>query len=206
MRKAVVASLGLCVLLAFAGCLGKGRPQPVYMRLKLTEAVNCDQSEEASSRDRFVVAVKELTCLPGLERQSVLMADGPVLQPSTSWYWEAPPAEIMGQALANGLGCQAEYNVVYPYRPMVRRDAVLSGHVTSFEVIEGEDRFAMALRLDLWGEEGRRLEASRIFRAATDVERMKPQGVAEAADRALDVMLEDILQWLKSRRSGAGTG
>ncbi len=202
MRKAIRFAMLVCGACMLAGCLGKAGPEPVYMRLELTEAKHCKTARPTEFNGVLLIAVKELTGLPGLERQSVLLSDGQVLQPSTTWYWEAPPAQIMGQALANGLGCHENYSVIYPYRPMVRRDAVLSGHVTSFDVDKREQEFSMALRLDLWSEDGRTLLATESFQAQTPVGSMNPKRVTRAADQAMLATLQDALQWLKTATSG----
>ncbi len=201
MRKAIRFAMLVCGACMLAGCLGKAGPDPVYMRLELTEPLNCRTAKPTENHGVLLVAVKELSCLPGLERQSVLLSDGQVLQPSTTWYWEAPPAQIVGQALANGLGCQGKYGVIYPYRPMVRRDAVLLGHVMSFEVDKKEEGFSMALRLDLWSGDGRTLLATENFQTRAPVRSMSPQGVIRAADQAMQAMLQDVLEWLNTAKS-----
>jgi len=184
------------------GCFGGPGPAEKYLRLSLDTqgALKDARMADSDNGNRLVLAVKELAQLPALDRTAVLLADGSVLTPSTTWYWEGTPADVLAQALVHGLSRSPTYKVVWPYRPRVSRKALVSGRVLSFEVhSRGERFFTLAFHLDLWDAQGKIWLAGKTFQGKQEIQDFNAGTVAEAASRTVSGAVQDAMGWLESQ-------
>ncbi|MDY7001572.1 MAG: ABC-type transport auxiliary lipoprotein family protein, partial [Thermodesulfobacteriota bacterium] len=195
-----LAACALAFLCLAYGCFGGSGPAEKYLRLSLETQNAREQAQTADGDGRLVLAVKELAGLPALDRTAVLLADGPVLTPSTTWYWEGTPADVLTQALVHGLSRSSTYRVVWPYRPRVSRKAQVSGRVLSFEVHPGGERFfTLAFHLDLWDAQGKIWLAGKTFQGKQETQGLSAKTVAEAASQAVSSAVRDAVGWLESQ-------
>ncbi|WP_432738577.1 hypothetical protein [Maridesulfovibrio sp. FT414] len=199
-RKLILcAFLGASVVLS--GCIGGKSVELSYLRVghNLGCGPGCEKVKSGVPR----LALKRFTSLPSLDRETVIIANGPVLKPDYRWNWEGTPAEVFDQAAGPALGCMNSYEVVTPYRPGLERSLVLSGEITSFELQrDGGDRFIASVRFSLWDSEGRVLLARRKITSEAPVGTMDGHGIATAAQQAVGKVLDDAVQWI----DGLGEG
>jgi len=197
-----LVTCALAFLCLAYGCFGGPGPAEKYLRLSPgAQDVRKDaQAADSDSDGRLTLAIKEMTGLPALDRTAVLLADGPVLTPSTTWYWEGTPADVLAQALVDGLSRSSAYRVVWPYRPRVSRKAQVSGRVLSFEVRPGGGRFfTLAFHLDLWDAQGKMWLAGKTFQGRREIQGFSAGTVAEAASLAVASAVQDAVAWLESQ-------
>jgi len=193
--------LALVPVLCLGGCMG---PAPVeeILRLPLAGCLGCNETHD-SPDSRPIIAIKDVTCLPALDRAAVLFAQGNVLSPNTQWYWEGTPAEVVSRSLASCLDCSDRFKAVWPYRPRLKHDAQLHGRILSFEVrLDGENRFELVMDLELWNRRGSEMLLSRTFSAEAPLLGSSASDVAQAADSALAVVVDKATLWLEEEAVG----
>jgi ABC-type uncharacterized transport system auxiliary subunit len=205
MSRTIFCSLA-CICLATVltlGCMGKPGPGESFLRLEYAGLHQCEQTPEKSGIRP--IAIRNISCLPNLDRTAVMFADGNVLRPSQAWYWEGAPSEIFTQYLIGGLTCSSEFRVVWPYKPRVAHDAVLSGRIESFEVQRSPQLgFRIVVYLDVWGPVARKWKAGKSFTTVVPMQMITEANVAKAANKALVQVLDDILRWLDNEVAQAG--
>ncbi len=193
--------LALTLCLALGGCMGKP-PTPEFLRLGMDDPQLCDEAQQHKKTGCMVLAMKPVTSLPGMDRTAVSVVRGQVMTPSTVWYWEGSPAELLDQAMVRALTCSADIKAVWPYRPRVAHEALLTGRVLAFEVDEAAARvFRIRLRLDLWSPRGNSWLEGRDFVAEAPVAALKGQDIALAAGRAVADVQAQALAWLRGCRA-----
>ncbi|MEF3698331.1 ABC-type transport auxiliary lipoprotein family protein [Desulfolutivibrio sp.] len=190
-------------LLLMAGCLGSAPPVEHYLRVEAATA-GCDKGAgHATATPGVVVAYMDLTALDNLDRPAVLVANGSVLAPSTRWYWEGAPQDVMGGGIIRAVNCQPGVAGVLKYRPRVEHQAVLSGNVTAFNVQRKNGlRFVAGVRLELWTKDARRLVGSRDFAVETPIASETPEAIADAASRAVSRIAAEAVAWLTAGMGG----
>ena len=199
----------ICVLTLLSlayGCFGGPGPVQKYLRLSLeTREAGHGHAPATGIKDpdeKLILALKELTELPALNRTAVLLAQGSVLTPSTTWYWEGTPAEVLSQALVHGLSRSQTYNVAWPYRPRVFRSAQVSGRVLAFEVHSGgtgrKRFFTLTFHLDLWDAHGKMWLGGKTFHGKQEIQGFSPELVTVAASRAVAATVQEAIGWLES--------
>ncbi len=191
------AALTVLACLCLTACLGKAPPPEEYLRL--------GQSREACGnvpvKDGVVLAMKPFKAPDNLNRQAVLLARGRVLSPSMRWYWEASPELLAGEAVAADVACLDGFAGAAPYRSRLDHDAGLTGTLSAFNLQEeGGTRFVIALRLELWSANYKRLLASTVIESARPVAAMDAQSVADAASGALAEAASKAGAWLEAAR------
>lgn len=194
MMRAIAAALALTIVISLAGCFGGTAPVEEFLRVGNTSRGEC------VSGGGTVLALKDFTSLPALDRSAVLFAKERVVAPNTVWYWEGTPAELVAQAVAQGVGCYESCAVIYPYRPRIERNGQLHGRVESFEVhVAGERRFRVAFSLELWDRQGRALLARNVFTATKVISRSGANATAAAAAAALDTAVVEAAAWVDGK-------
>lgn len=195
--RTTVISACLAGLFLLTGCLGSVPPVERYLRVE-TVATGCAEGRaNAAAAKPVVVAVMELTALDNLDRPAVLVADGNVLVPSTRWYWEGAPQDVVGAGIIRAVNCLPDVAGVLKYRPRVEHQAVLAGSVTAFNVQRKNGlRFVAGVRLEIWTKDARRLVASREFRAEIPVASETPEAIADAASQAVSDIAAAAADWL----------
>lgn len=191
----------LVMAAGLAGCLGSVPPVEQYLRVQAVGAPCGGETPVPRDAARGVVAFMELSALDNLDRPAVLVADGNVLAPSLRWYWEGAPQDVMTAVVTKTVNCLPGVAGVMKYRPRVEHQAVLGGEVTAFNVQrQGGARFVVAVRLDVWTKDARKLVASREITAEAGIAALTPSGVAEAASKAATDVATQAASWL----SGGG--
>eukprot|EP00828_Plagiopyla_frontata_P046283 TRINITY_DN8161_c0_g2_i1.p1 TRINITY_DN8161_c0_g2~~TRINITY_DN8161_c0_g2_i1.p1 ORF type:complete len:206 (+),score=56.39 TRINITY_DN8161_c0_g2_i1:470-1087(+) len=197
MNHSILKSIaGLCLgAVLFLGCMGKPGPGESFLRLEFSGVPQCVL--DGRTEGIRPIAIRDIACLPNLDRTAVMFAEGNVLQPSQAWYWEGAPSEILTQYLIGGLSCSRSFRVVWPYKPRVAHEAVLSGRVEAFEVRRTPSpSFRIVLYMDVWGPVAKEWMAGKSFTADVPMRSLTANGIAEAANTALVKVLDDILVWL----------
>jgi hypothetical protein len=191
----------LLVLALLSGCMGSA-PGQRYLTISEQWFADCGENNSASD---LVLAVKDLESLPALDRTSVLIGDERVLTPSHVWYWEGTPAESLTIALVNRISCVEGYQAVWPYRPRVERNALLTGRVHKFAAYTvGQPRFEVSAHLEVWDSRGKSKLAGRVFTASSEMPGFDPTGpgsaamLADAAEEAVRQMLDQAAEWIAS--------
>ncbi|WP_246299088.1 ABC-type transport auxiliary lipoprotein family protein [Desulfolutivibrio sulfodismutans] len=193
----------LAGLLLMTGCLGSAPPVEHYLRVEAVTA-GCDKGlPQMNVSPSAVVAFMELTALDNLDRPAVLVANGSVLAPSTRWYWEGAPQDVVGAGIIRAVNCLPGVAGVLKYRPRVEHQAVLSGNVTAFNVQRKNGlRFVAGVRLDVWTKDARRLVGSRAFEVETPIAAETPEGIADAASQAVSRIAAEAAAWLSAGMGG----
>ncbi len=184
-----------CLVVLFAsGCIGGKSVEPSYLRIGNQGAgLSCEKVKA----DVPKLAVKRFSALPALDRETVVIARGPVLKPDYRWSWEGTPAEIFNLEVGYALSCLNSYEVVSPYRPGIERDVILSGVITSFELQQsGDYEFQVAVRYSLWDGTGNSLLARKEVSAAVPVKSMDGHAIAMAAQKAVAKVMDITIKWL----------
>jgi len=195
-RYAARAVMMAFICLSLGACLGKAPPVEEYLRLD--SAGKCAQGE---ANGGLVVAMKSFVALDNLDRQAVMTAMGRVLTPSLRWYYEASPEMLVEEAVTAEIACQPGFAGATQYRTRLVHDAGLVGAITAFNLQEeGGTRFVIALRLELWSANFKRLLASTVVESSESVAALDAHGVAEAASKALASASEKTALWLASAR------
>jgi cholesterol transport system auxiliary component len=195
-RLGHLAVMGL-VVACLAGCLGKPPPVQRYLRVQLDSAP-C-QSE--ANAQRAPLGMKPLAALDNLDRTAVLTARERVLTPSLQFYWEGSPIDIVGQALRQGIECQATRFAPVDYQPRLSNDGVLSGQITAFNVEEtNSGRFVISLHLELWTKNSKTRVSVGDFNAYAPLENFEGESVARAASDALGRIIPKVVAWLDDGR------
>ncbi|SMF24985.1 hypothetical protein [Desulfovibrio gilichinskyi] len=182
-------------VLFIAGCIGGKSVETSYLRVGLNHGL--ETACEKVRSDLPTVAVKRFTSLPALDRETVILASGPVLTPDYRWSWEGTPSEIFDAATGPALGCMKHYEVIAPYRPGADRDLLLSGEILSFEVQQSEANiFKGAVRYSLWDGSGKRLLGRKLVEASIPVEKLNGRAIAVAASAALGSIMSQTAAWI----------
>ncbi|QJT10036.1 hypothetical protein E8L03_14350 [Oceanidesulfovibrio marinus] len=148
-----------------------------------------------------VLMLDDFTTLPGMDRTAVFIAQDNVIQPSTVWYWEGNPAEIMTQAVSDRLECAGPYRVSWPYFGELEHAAVLRGRVREFQLVNTSlPEFRIRLSVELWGPRHTRMLAINTFTASEPVDAITPQATASAASKAVSKATLAISEWLDANR------
>jgi ABC-type uncharacterized transport system auxiliary subunit len=199
LRQALLLAATAALL---AGCLGGPAPVEHYLRIQQGAVAPCDDpGVERTADDVAVLALKPLESLPALDRLAVLLSEGQVLNPSTYWYWEGTPAEVLGTVLAESLSCSPRYRVVAPYRTRVAHRAVLTGSVDAFEIGRAPaPEFRLRVRLDLWSPHARQWLAGTTFSRTESMAALDPESAALAAEQAVAGLARDVIDWLERNR------
>ncbi|MBG0777336.1 MAG: membrane integrity-associated transporter subunit PqiC [Desulfovibrionaceae bacterium] len=219
------AITGCATVLLCAACVGGPGPSERYLRLATAPAAaTAEQRTAMPSAAQTIVAVKDFESLPALRRTAVLTARGSVLMPSTTLYWEGPPAELVTSAMVDALAAQTGLGPAWPYRSRLAHGAVLSGSVTAFEVVlggeaaDGEDAqdgpgqghavsVRVGLRADLWSTGGRERIDEAAFTTTTPASSGSAEAIARAASTALAQAAARTATWVAERLAGrAATG
>lgn len=188
----VLAAVSL--LPALAGCLGGGQVESL---LRVRPLGQCEQAPTPEPDARTVI-LEGVTSLPGLQRTAVLFERNQVLRPSGLWRYEAEPETLVSKALARGLLCSDEFELVWPYSPRARSGLFLTGQVNAFEVRQGErNRFRVEVELTQWEASSRRAVGARSFTAEEELQRLSPEEIAAASERALGRIVTETLGWLR---------
>lgn len=202
MKRSVVA-VCLAGMTALAGCLGSAPPVERYLRVAAVGAECARPVSEGRAEAQGVVAVMDFTALDNLDRPAVLVASGNVLVPSTRWYWEGAPQDVMTGVVVRTVNCLPGVAGVLKYRPRVEHQAVLTGSVTAFNVQrKGGSRFVAAVRLEVWTRDAKRLVASREFTAETALAGETPEAIADAASSAASQVADQAAAWLSGESGG----
>lgn len=189
--------LGLLVA-CLGGCLGKAPPVQRYLRVELP-GTPC-QSDAGT--DRAPLGMKALRAMDNLDRTAVLTAHDQVLTPSLQFYWEGSPIDIVGQALRQGIECQATRFTPVDYQPRVGHEGVLTGQILAFNVEEGNGgRFVVTLRLELWSKNTRSRVSVADFNAYAPLANFEGPSVAAAASDALGRIVPKVVAWLDDGRA-----
>jgi len=201
--KRLIKAAAVLGLLLVAGCLGSAPPVEHYLRVEATTA-GCDKgAQHAGASPSAVVAFMELTALDNLDRPAVLVANGSVLAPSTRWYWEGAPQDVVGAGIIRAVNCLPGVAGVLKYRPRVEHQAVLSGNVTAFNVQRKNGlRFVAGVRLEIWTKDARRLVASHDFATETPIAAETPEAIADAASLAVSRLAVEAAAWLTADSGG----
>lgn len=185
------------VLIILSGCIGGKSVESSFLRVGISHDVS--SSCERVKPDLPRLAVKRFVSMPSIDRETVIVANGPVLKPDYRWSWEGTPGEIMDLEVVHALSCLNSYEVVTPYRPGIERSLVLSGVITSFELQRsGMDEFHIAVRYSLWDGSGKKLLARRSVMAATPVGSITGHSIADAARQCMGVVMEKTIHWLEN--------
>lgn len=151
--------------------------------------------------DDPVLMLDDFTTLPGMDRTAVFIAKDNIIQPSTIWYWEGNPAEIMTQAVSDRLECAGPYRVSWPYFGELDHTAVLRGRVREFQLVNtGQPTFNIRISVELWGPRHTRILATNMFTASEPVAAITPQATASAASKAVSETTLAISDWLDTNR------
>jgi ABC-type uncharacterized transport system auxiliary subunit len=151
--------------------------------------------------DAPILRLDDFTTMPGMDRTAVFLARDNVVQPSTIWYWEGNPAEVMAQAVNDRLDCEGPYRVTWPYFGTVDHAAVLRARVREFHISRGESPvFTVRLTAQLWAPDHERLLAEKIFSSSAEASELTPQATAQAASRAVADVTREISTWLEATR------
>ncbi len=191
-------TLALAMLLPLGGC---SAPSKEYvLRLDPMDCAALPHKNESSDAD--VLILEEVRVLAGLDRNAVFIAQRDVLSPSTIWYWEGPPGEVLLQSLLESLNCLGPYRVVWPYRSRMEHEGVLRGRMERFELrtdADGEASvFAARLVMELWSRDNRKLRRSRAFESVVPTTAMTAQATAVAASEATRELAAQIAAWLEA--------
>jgi len=128
---------------------------------------------------------------------------GSVLAPSTRWYWEGAPQDVVGAGIIRAVNCLPGVAGVLKYRPRVEHQAVLSGNVTAFNVQRKNGlRFVAGVRLEIWTRDARRLVASHDFATETPIAAETPEAIADAASLAVSRLAVEAAAWLTADSGG----
>jgi hypothetical protein len=205
MRIRVIITL-VILNLTVAGCFG-GAPKQRFLRIQDPGVKSCEELPNKSEiAADYVIAVKNIDSLPSLNRTSVLMGSGNVFTPSHSWYWEGTPAETLTMVVVDHISFSDRFTSVWPYRPRVERDALLTGRVTTFAAELGDPaRFQLEVRMELWNERGSRKLAAKTFDVARELPGYGPEAagdpdvLAEAAANAVCIFGNEVRAWLEDK-------
>ncbi|NDV24090.1 ABC-type transport auxiliary lipoprotein family protein [Desulfovibrio sp. JC022] len=194
MIKKILSLIILVCVLFSAGCIGGKSVESSYLRVGNNGSGDgCERVNPDMPR----LALKRFTSLPALDRETVIIAKGQVMKPDYRWSWEGTPAEILDLIAAPSLNCMNSYEVVSPYRPGIRKDLVLSGVITSFELQRnGEDAFKVAVRYSLWDGSGKNLLARKLVEAQAMVKSLRGESIAQAAQQAVDGVMKKTILWI----------
>lgn len=184
----------LIFILSASGCIGGKSVESSYLRVgSNTYDGGCDKVNPDMPR----LALKRFRSLPALDRETVIVAKGQVLKPNYRWSWEGTPAEILDLIAGPALNCMNSHEVVTPYRPGIKKDLVLSGVITSFELQRsGGDAFKVAVRYSLWDSSGKELLARRLIEAAAPLKSLNGENIADAAQQAVDEVMKKTILWI----------
>ncbi len=192
--------VSVLLLTILPGCFGGKVPQEEILRI--TGATFRQEAREVSltlpdaGLRPPVVAMERLSCFPALDRSAVMVARGNVLTPSTRWYWEGSPKELVTTALAAYLQQEPSLSVLYPHRSRQAVQALLTGRVENFEAVPAEGVVRVRLRLELWTADGVSLLATRYVEAASPMAHLSAQPIAEAASLAMADISASATRWL----------
>ncbi|MFW5489402.1 MAG: ABC-type transport auxiliary lipoprotein family protein [Desulfovibrio sp.] len=191
--------LAVCLLaLLNFGCMSSASPGESFLRLEFNGIHQCSLADDA--KDIKPIAIRNIDCLPNLDRTAVMFSENNVLQPSQAWYWEGAPSEIVTQYLVTGLTCSKAFRVVWPYKPRIAHEAVLSGRVEAFEVSRTPSlAFRVVIYMDVWGPTAKEWISGRSFTAEIPMSTITADNIAKAANKALDKVLADTLTWLDNK-------
>ena len=195
-----VLALGLA-LVVFGGCLGK--PGPVEEYLKVSGKGDCG-ADRAQNKASTIVAVRQFKSADALDRQSVMIARGRVLNPSLRWYWEATPSKMFEQSVARALNCTPSLAAAWPTRSTTEAAYTLTGTVVAFEVQEQALAMSVSFTCQLWDAKGANLIGSKDFTSEQAIRSMDAQAIAEAGAKALSGISRDVGEWVRSRAAGPG--
>lgn len=192
-----LAAFGV-LLACLGGCLGKAPPVQRYLRVELP-GTPCTSETTA---DRAALGMKGLRAMDNLDRTAVLTAHDRVLTPSLQFYWEGSPIDIVGQALRQGIECQATRFTPVDYQPRVAHEGVLTGQILAFNVEEENGgRFVVTLRLELWSQNSRARVSVADFNAYAPLANFEGPSVAAAASDALGRIVPKVVVWLDDGRA-----
>lgn len=149
-----------------------------------------------------MLALKEFTTMPGMDRTAVFLATNNVIQPSTIWYWEGNPAEVVTQAVSDRLRCEGPYRILWPYAGKVDHVAELRGRVREFYITQNDNpEFTIGLTVELWSPGQKELLGEKTIRTSVEANSLTPQDTAEAASQAIADATGEISAWLENTKA-----
>lgn len=182
------------LLLLIMGCGTTRAPDQLYLRVSgPTTSVDMESSGDSD----LVVGVRDFEAVQALDRTAVMLASGRVLTPSSYWYWEGTPANMVVRGVVAGINAQAGMRAVWPQTSRMRYGVMLTGHVEGFEVRRQKMEMAIALKVDAWDGRGRNWLSGTQFSAVEPLRSLDPDIVARAASRALEKVSKAVGEWLQ---------
>lgn len=147
-----------------------------------------------------LVRLYRLESLEGLDRTSVRVAENGVLRSLGGVSYEAPPAQLVQQALELALECDPGVRLAGRTSARARPDMELKGRVLAFEVRQGPSgqSFAIEVALSVWSPGQREQLATRILRGQVPLPDTDPSHLARAAQTALQRVVEQALDLVAS--------
>lgn len=195
MIRVVLLLLAVCV----AGCGTVREPA----RLRVDVAAPCREVPTADTQNSPIVRLHRLTSLEGLERTALQRSVGGVLTSSSTASLEAPPAELLHNALALALGCDGRVSLAANTSARVRPQAEIKGLVTAFEIRQGDGQDAVVeLAMSAWSARGRVQTASTVVQGQSPVRGGTPEVLAKAVNAAVAQAVGKAVDWIAVQAQG----
>lgn len=200
MMRVIRARLALsvvCAALPLAGCISFGpKTPPLLMTLSATTPLAAGPA--ITSTDKRAVAIADVSVIPSLATQRVMVSDGPTgVAYLKGGLWAAGPGQLFRQLLAETITVKTGRIVPGPRQLAIQPDTRLSGQLSAF----GLDGPGMAVVVTFDGSltrSGSDTLQARRFTARVPVSGEDAPSVATALNQAANQVAGEVADWVGS--------
>ena len=185
----------LAAALPLAGCISLS-PKPPPTLMALSAATPLQAGPAISTTDKKAVAVGDISVIPALGTQRVLVTDGPTaVAYLKGGLWAAQPNLLFRSLLSETI--TAKTGRVVPDRRSlaIQPNTRLSGQISAFG-LDGPGNAAVVTFDGSIAREGSDTLEARRFTARVPVSAQDPQSVAVALNQAANQVAGDVADWI----------
>jgi len=185
----------LAAALPLAGCISLSpKPPPSLMALSATTPLAAGPA--ISTTDKKAVAIGDISVIPALATQRVLVTDGPTaVAYLKGGLWSAQPNLLFRSLLSETI--TAKTGRVVPDRRLlaIQPDTRLSGQISAFG-LDGPGNAVIVTFDATIAREGADSIQARRFAARVPVSSQEPQSVALALNQAANQVAGEVADWI----------
>ena len=189
--------LSACAALPLAGCISLG-PKTPPMLMTLTATTPLPAGPGIATTDKRAVAIADVSVIPSLATQRVMVTDGPTgVAYLKGGLWAAGPGQLFRQLLAETIMVKTGRVVPSPRQLAIQPDTRLSGQLSTF----GLDGPGMAVVVTFDAaltRSGSDTLQSRRFTARVPVSAEDAPSVATALNQAANQVAGEVADWVGS--------
>jgi cholesterol transport system auxiliary component len=201
----LAAAPALAALLALGGCSATlwPKPEPLPALYTLDPGAPVPSLPAQVETARPILAVTTPSAAPGFDTTAIVYQRRPQqLEHFATARWVEPPAQMLAPLITNELQRRGAFAAVVPASAGTRADLRLDTELVRLQqqFDTSPSRVRLTLRALLVDVPGRRVLATGEFDRVVDAASDDPYGGVVAAQRALQLVLDDLARFAAQRR------